>query len=101
MSDDRETPKRLLIRQPLEIPTVDIPARFAHCDMIEVRVSITPLRWHEVEGHERELQRHGEGFYGAVQIANVEMRESRAVFHVVRQMLRQLAVKYLGLEDLF
>ncbi len=94
--------KRLPVKQPTMNPllTVDVPARFANADVIEIRVTLTPLRWSEAD--ERYARTGCGDLAGAqVQIVRLEARDSRAVFHIVRQMLRALVAEYLGLKDMF
>lgn len=92
--------KRLVVREPFAFKTVDVPARFTGCDIIEIRVSLTPLRWSEADRrHERA---EGSDIVGAqVQIVQLEARDSRAVFSILRQLLRSLVREYLDLKDVF
>ncbi len=92
--------KTLLVRSPLVIPTVDVPARFRGSDVIEIRVTLTPLRWHEADKR-YERSRNGEVLGAQVQIVQLEARDARAVFSIVRDLLRNLCLEYLGLKDMF
>lgn len=74
--------------------TVNAPERLTAADIIEVRVQLTPLRWHEAsQTHEA-----GERMYVTNQFVQIEARDHRAVFCIMRQILEELFRRYMGLE---
>lgn len=95
-----EPEKVLKVREPnaLRFPTVNVPGRFRDTDIIEIRVTLTPLRWHEASEQHRPA---GEMAGSQVQIVQLEARDSRAVFSIIRQLLRGLIAEFFGLQDVF
>ncbi len=89
--------KSLVVRQPF-MPTIIVPEQFRDCDVIEVRVTLTPLRWHE-QYQRNEPYQEGKPINGVVQIAQIEARDGRAVIHIIRQMIREVVRHYLGIRD--
>ncbi len=88
--------KNLVVRQPF-MPIVTVPEGLRDCDVIEVRVTFTPLRWHE-QFQRNEPYQEGKKIQGVVQIVQIEARDGRAVMYVLRQLLRHMAEHYLGLD---
>lgn len=86
------------IQRPVQI---DSPDRFTSCDMVEVRVILTPLSWveaHDPKQEERRLRKSGEAVYSQYSFARIEAQDHRALFHIARQLLWNLFAEYLGIE---
>jgi hypothetical protein len=66
--------------------TVDAPDKMVNCDYIEIKVSITPQRIMPADSRARAVT----SLYSSVAITRLEARDSRALFHVTRQMIDAL-----------
>jgi len=92
--------KNLIVREPPERVVqhfISIGDKFADADMIEVRVKLTPLRWVEPRTSEQ-LEQAGLAIYAEERIVMLEAKDSRYLFHCVRQLIRLLVKEYLNVE---
>jgi len=91
--------KLIAVRRPFN-PIVEVPERLRDTDVIEIRVTMTPLRWHEADKRYDKAP-ESESAGAMIQIARVEARDSRAVFSILKQLLRMLVREYFDLKDVF
>lgn len=93
--------KRHIVRAPLSQMVVDAP-HVEDADMVEIRVSITPLKyWDDPNTLRRELRPVGDTCYATCSIdryIRVESKDSRYIFHLMRELLYQMVHTYLGIE---
>lgn len=93
-------PDRIISIERPAIEMVRVPGNLLNCDKIEIRVILTGLKYWD-DGNKRELRPFGERAgvdYTIDRRCIIDSRDSRAMFHVIREMLLLLAQHYLGLE---
>lgn len=74
------------------------PEQFLGADEVEIRVSLTPLRWTDGGEERKRLEACGETCYSQVRVIRVEAKDSRMLFHLVRDLIRNLAHIYLQID---
>ena len=87
--------KRFVVRDPKALLCVEAPERFAAADEIEIRVSLTPLRWDQ---RREKLDPCDVTVYSEVRFVRVGATDSRMVFALVRDLIRSLVREYLGVD---
>lgn len=100
---DRQFVVKRPVRQSiLDTMTVSAPERMLDADIVEIRVSLTPLRYFDSQtGGDRELRAVGDTCYSSVSIdryLRIDAKDSRAVFHLLRELLHNMVRTYLGVE---
>jgi hypothetical protein len=83
--------KHSLPTRPFSILT---PEDFERADAVEIRVSITPLRYDQIGN----VEATGSVLYPQAAIHRLEAKDSRFMFHIVRQLIAGLVREYLGVE---
>jgi len=78
---------------PLRMPVVSAPERFTDCDVVEIHIRLTPMRWHEAYSERRPTDE----VHSVVQVMMLEAKDQRAVYYITRQMLDGLMREYLGM----
>jgi len=74
----------------------EAPERLTSADLIEVRVSLTLLRWDpRLNDYDRKDR---EQLHSVAHIARIEAQDHRALFHIMWGMLKDMFWHYMGLE---
>lgn len=93
--------KKLLVEKPI-YEVVCPPADMLGADVVEIRVMLTPMRWHTyLDSEKRELKPFGHGCYANYAIDRriiIDSKDHRAIFRIIRELLLLLAREYLKLE---
>jgi hypothetical protein len=96
--------RKFAVKQPIaQMMTVSAPERMLNADMVEIRVSLTPLRYFDAvePGRERDLRPVGDTCYATYSIdryLRIDAKDSRAMFYIVRELLHSMIRTYLGIE---
>lgn len=94
-----------IVRRPT-MEWLGAPKALLNADVVEIRVSLTPLRYYEQPVGElgttmRLLQPCGDACYSQVSIdryIRVEAKDTRIIFHLMRELILLMVKQYLGVE---